>query len=121
MTPNPDESPLLPLTPRVLLILWVLDDGPQHGYRLLKMAEARGRGRVSIGPASLYESLAALAKRGLVEETEAPEEVEREDRRRRYFRLSDLGLETLRAEANRLSILALDLKESGLVDAGGRS
>lgn len=121
MKRQPDVSSLLPLTPRVLLILWALDEGPQHGYRLLKMAEELGRGRVSIGPASLYESIAALEKRDLIERAQTPEGVDRADKRRRYFQLSDRGRETLKAEANRVARLAVDLRKAGLVDAGGRS
>ena len=118
---QPDVSSLLPLTPRVLLILWALEDGPQHGYRLLKMAEELGRGRVSIGPASLYESIAALEKRDFIERTVEPQGVDREDKRRRYFQLTDRGRKVLKAEANRVARLAVDLREAGLVDSGGRS
>ena len=118
---QPDVSSLLPLTPRVFLILWALEERPQHGYRLLKMAEELGRGRVSIGPASLYESIAALEKRDLIERTVEPQGVDREDKRRRYFQLTDRGREVLKAEANRVARLAVDLREAGLVDSGGRS
>lgn len=118
---QPDVSSLLPLTPRVLLILWALEERPQHGYRLLKMAEELGRGRVSIGPASLYESIAALEKRDLIEPTVEPQGVDREDKRRRYFQLTDRGRKVLKAEANRVARLAVDLREAGLVDSGGRS
>jgi DNA-binding PadR family transcriptional regulator len=121
MRPQPDVSSLLPLTPRVFLILWALEERPQHGYRLLKMAEELGRGRVSIGPASLYESIAALEKRDLIERTVEPQGVDREDKRRRYFQLTDRGREVLKAEANRVARLAVDLREAGLVDSGGRS
>ncbi len=118
---QPDVSSLLPLTPRVFLILWALEERPQHGYRLLKIAEELGRGRVSIGPASLYESIAALEKRDLIERTVEPQGVDREDKRRRYFQLTDRGREVLKAEANRVARLAVDLREAGLVDSGGRS
>ncbi len=121
MTRQPDVSSLLPLTPRVLLILWALDEGPQHGYRLLRMAEELGRGHVSIGPASLYESITALEKRRLIEQSDAPMGVDRDDKRRRYFRLTDLGRDALKAEANRVASVAFDLRKAGLVDVAGRS
>jgi DNA-binding PadR family transcriptional regulator len=116
MSDDPDLSALVPLTPRVLLILWALAEGPQHGYRLLKMAEELGRGEVSIGPASLYESINTLRKRGLIEDSKAPLDADRDDTRRRYFRLSDRGRRLLRAEANRVAALAEDLSRAGLVD-----
>lgn len=118
MRGKPDVSTLLPVTPRVLLILWSLADGPQHGYRILTIAEELGRGRVSIGPASLYESINTLKQRGLIEHTKAPRDADRDDVRRRYFQLTRRGRELLRAEASRVSTLAEDLRAAGLVDVG---
>jgi DNA-binding PadR family transcriptional regulator len=110
---------LLPLTPRVLLILWGLAEGPQHGYRLLKTTEELGRGRVSIGPASLYEAIHSLKAKGLVDESAAPEG-ERTDSRRRYFALTDLGRRVLEAEAERVLELAEDLRRAEVLSAGRR-
>jgi len=106
----------LPLTPRVMLILWALDAGPKHGYRLLSEVEELGRGRVSIGPASLYESIQSLRRKGWIEPTGAPADAASPDRRRRYFQLTAAGGEILRAEASRLSELVDDLRARGLVD-----
>jgi DNA-binding PadR family transcriptional regulator len=117
MRDKPSVAALLPLTPRVLLILWSLAEGPQHGYRLLKVTEELGRGRVSIGPASLYESINTLKKRGLIEHANAPRDADRDDVRRRYFKLTRRGRQLLRAEANRVNTLAEDLRAAGLVDA----
>ena len=106
----------LPLTPRVMLILWALDTGPKHGYRLLSEVEALGRGRVSIGPASLYESIQSLRRKGWIEPADAPADAASQDRRRRYFKLTTMGTDILRAEAARLSELVDDLRSGGLVD-----
>jgi DNA-binding PadR family transcriptional regulator len=116
-----DISSLVPLTPRVLLILWALAEGPQHGYRVLKIAEELGRGLVSIGPASLYESINTLRNRGLIEHTKAPPDADRDDARRRYFRLTTRGRALLRAEANRLAALGEDLRRAGFVDSASSS
>ncbi len=105
----------LPLTPRVLLILWALESGPLHGYRLLQEIEERGRGRVSIGPASLYESIQTLRQRGWIEPAEAPDDA---DSRRRYFQLAAAGRSVLVAEARRLSDLVDDLRLAGVIDSG---
>jgi DNA-binding PadR family transcriptional regulator len=109
----------LPLSPRVLLLLWALDSGPKHGYRLLTEVEELGRGRVSIGPASLYESIQSLRRKGWIEPTGPPEDAASQDRRRRYFRLTSTGNDILRAEARRLSALVDDLRSGGLVDRAG--
>lgn len=110
-----DVDDLLPLTPRVFLLLWSLDqDGPMHGYALLERIEQRGGGQVTIGPASLYEAIQSLHDRGLVEPCEAPPGAQ-PDRRRRYFRLSDTGRRALKTEARRLADLVEQLRDSGLV------
>jgi len=106
----------LPLTPRVMLILWALDAGPKHGYRLLSEVEELGRGRVSIGPASLYESIQTLRRKGWIEPAAAPADATSNDRRRRYFQLTTTGTGVLRAEASRLSELVDDLRSDGLID-----
>lgn len=104
----------LPLTPRVFLILCALEEGPQHGYRLLSEVERLGRGKVSIGPASLYEAIQTLSRRGWIEPAPLPASA---DQRRRYFRLTDAGHAMLRAEANRLAYLVDDLRAAGLVSS----
>ena len=121
MARKPGVSPHVPLTPRVLLILWALADGPQHGYRLRRRAEELGRGHVSISPASLYESMNALRRRGLIEHAKAPADADRDDKRRRYFRLTKRGRDVLKAEASRLAWLTTDLRRDGLIEARQRS
>ena len=108
-------SDTLPLTPRVFLILWALQHGPRHGYGLLGAIEERGRGQVTIGPASLYEAIQSLRKRRWIAATEAPAGA---DRRRRYFRLTDEGRGVLEAEAQRLADLVDDLRAEGLLQHG---
>lgn len=104
----------LPLTPRVFLLLWALArGGPMHGYALLQEMESVGAGQVSIGPASLYEAIQTLRKRGLIEPANPPANA---DRRRRYFQLTSDGEGALRSEARRLSDLVENLREAGLVD-----
>ena len=114
MTPHRDIESVLPLTPRVLLILWGLHDGPQHPYRLLRIAEDLGRGRVAIGPASLYEAIHALRVKRLVEETDPPDAHADPDPRRRYFTLTRFGRDVLRAEAERIAEVAGDLRRAGI-------
>lgn len=110
-----DVDDLLPLTPRVFLLLWTLEqEGPMHGYALLERIEERGGGQVTIGPASLYEAIQTLNERGLVEPSEPPPGAE-PDRRRRYFRLTGVGREVLQTEAQRLADLVEQLRADGLV------
>ena len=71
---------MLPLTPRVFLILWALAEKPQHAYALLAEVERRGGGQVTIKPGSLYEAIYALEERGFVAAAKA--ETPPGDRRR---------------------------------------
>ena len=107
-----DIESLLPLTPRVFLILWALTDGERHGYRLLREVEELSRGRVTIKPGSLYEAIQTLESRGLIEATTNDEEA---GRQRRDYRLSAFGRQVLDAEAQRLADLVEDLRASKLI------
>jgi len=109
MSPRDEIEDLLPLTHRTFLILWAPARADLHGYALLGEVEELSRGRVTIMPASLYEAVATLAGRGLIEETE-----DDEDGRRRTYRLTDLGRQVVLAEARRLEDLVGDLRSSVL-------
>lgn len=100
---NPND--LIPLTPRVFHILLALVDGEQHGYRIMKEVEDRSGGRVRIGPGTLYEAIHRLVGTGLIEESGDRPDAEMDDQRRRYYRLTDLGSQVLRAESQRLAEL----------------
>jgi DNA-binding PadR family transcriptional regulator len=52
-----------------LIVLWQLVDGPMHVYRMQKMFEAQGKGRVVNvkSRASLYQAIERLERHGLVE------------------------------------------------------
>lgn len=103
---------LLPLTPRVFLILWALAEREQHGYALLREVEELSRGRVTIKPGSLYEAIDRLAQRGLIEET--GQEQGDGGPRRRPYRLTEFGRAVFDAEAQRLDRLVADLRDAKL-------
>jgi len=112
---NPDD--FLPLTPRVFLILWALSEEECHGYGLLRRVEELGRGRVSIKPGSLYEAIASLARRGLIEPTKEPGG----DSRRHTYRITSFGRNVVVAEATRLDELVEDLHTARLLKQPRRS
>lgn len=113
MPPSNDVTDLLPLTPRVFLILWALATGKaQHGYALLREVEALSRGQVNIKPGSLYEAIDTLARRGLIEEIEAVESGG--GPRRRPYRLTPFGRAVFEAEAARLDAMVADLRDAKL-------
>jgi DNA-binding PadR family transcriptional regulator len=93
-----------PLKPAWFHILLALSDGAQHGYAIRESVERRTSGEVRLWPATLYGAMRDLALRGDIEALEGPDDPD-PDQRRRYYRLTERGRETLRAEAERLQAL----------------
>ena len=102
---TPAFESLLPLKTAWFHILLTLADGPLHGYAVRSRVEDRTRGRVRLWPATLYGSLRDLEEERLIEETEAPAELEDDDPRRRYYELTPRGRDVLAAETDRLARL----------------
>jgi DNA-binding PadR family transcriptional regulator len=88
-----------PLREPTFLILTALARAPMHGYGLITEVAGLSGGRVSLRPGTLYGALDRLADDGLVE-------LDREEvvdgRARKYYRLTDAGDASLRAETERM-------------------
>lgn len=80
------------------LILAALAGGDLHGYGILKEVESLSGGRVRLAPGTLYGALDRLKQEALV--TVSGEE-RLEGRLRRYYHLTDLGVDALRQEIDR--------------------
>ena len=78
-----------------LLILALLDERPRHGYDLGRLIVERSRGAINFHVTSLYPTLYRLERRGLIQ----GRWVERANvRRRRFYRLTAQGQQTLDAQ-----------------------
>ena len=104
MSPS-DVPDYAPLDTRSLHLLISLARQPMHGYAIRQDVERRTNRGVRLWPATLYGLLAELSERGLIEETASPA-AEKNDPRRRYYRLTSEGRRVLGAEAARLERLA---------------
>lgn len=93
----------LPLKPDIFETLLALSGGELHGYAVLKQLEARG---IRVAASLLYRKLRRLMEEGLVEVSARRPERERDDARRRYYRLTRLGEAVVRAESSRIVSLA---------------
>lgn len=60
-----DNGLTIPLSNATTLILLCLQR-PSHGYEIMKYVEERTDGLVSIGPATMYRSLAEFIEQGLI-------------------------------------------------------
>ncbi len=81
------------------LVLAALADGPKHGYAVTRAVSEGSDGRVTLRAGTLYAALDRLQSEGLVQES--GEEVV-DGRLRRYYDLTDEGLEVLAQETRRL-------------------
>jgi PadR family transcriptional regulator, regulatory protein PadR len=80
-------------------ILAALLDGPRHGYGIIKQAARLSDGRVQLAAGTLYGALDRLAEEGFIL-ADGQEVVE--GRTRRYYRLTDDGVDALHREAARM-------------------
>jgi len=94
---------LLPLTPPVFHILLALSDGERHGYAIMRQVAADTDGRLQLGPGTLYGCLKRMLAAKLIEESDERPDPELDDERRRYYRITNFGERTVRAEAQRLA------------------
>jgi len=90
-------------------VLLALAQAPQHGYAIMKEVQRASGGQVRLEIGSLYRLLARLLQAGLIEESSA-------DERRRYYRLTRLGLRELKDEAARLANLVALVRERKLLE-----
>ena len=79
-------------------ILFSLLDGDKHGYAIMKAVHEDTRGRLKLGPATLYTNLKKMLAQVLIVETEKEEQTER----RRYYQLSDQGKTLVEDELQQL-------------------
>jgi DNA-binding PadR family transcriptional regulator len=106
---------LLPLTPAVFHIMLALAEGEAHGYGIMLEVDRITQGALRIGPGTLYRSIQRMLVDGLIVERKEAVDPEVDDERRRYYRLTEFGLEVARAEAQRLSALVNAASERGLL------
>ena len=74
---------------------------PAHGYQLMQQIARASRGRVQMGPGTLYGVLTRMEKEGLIVLSE-------NDGRRKTYLLTNAGMEALRAEYSRLRAMVRD-------------
>jgi transcriptional regulator len=81
-----------------LLILKALSLGPMHGYGVLLRIEATSRGLLSLEQGSIYPALNRLEHRGAIDSEWG---VSANNRRAKFYRLTDAGFEELAGERRR--------------------
>ena len=90
-----------PLTPAVLHILLALSTEQRHGYGIMKQVERESRGKVKMGPGTLYGSLGRMMSAGLIRESDKKVDLAMDDERRIYYAITGAGRKALQAELDR--------------------
>jgi DNA-binding PadR family transcriptional regulator len=93
---------LLPLTPAVFHILLALMGQELHGYGIMKEVETQTEGDMLLRAGTLYQAIKRMLELGLIEESIERPDPSLDDERRRYYKLTGLGLKIARAETQRL-------------------
>ncbi|NCC64432.1 MAG: PadR family transcriptional regulator [Spirochaetia bacterium] len=87
----------IPMTETGFYILLCLQQ-EMHGYSIVQKVESLTEGEVRLSPGTLYGSLSKMEKDGLIRF------VKEEEKRKRYI-ITELGLQVLSNEANRIQRL----------------
>ena len=97
----------LPLKPQWFHILLALSEESQHGSGIVRAVLEQTSGKLRLWPATLYGSLDELAGRAWIEElTEPGERPAGASEKKRFYQITPLGAQILKAEADRLQSLA---------------
>ena len=89
------------LTESMFYVLMALNRAPMCGIDFAAWITERTKGRVSLGPATLYTVLGKFEKEGYIAETEV-------EGRKRTYRSTGKGLDAYRAELERLRACIAD-------------
>lgn len=93
-----------PLTEPMFYVLMSFLRQDMCGTEITEFVERRTRGRVKLGPGTLYTLLAKFQDEGFIQETEV-------DGRKRTYRLTDKGRQAYHEELDRLRACVLDGEE----------
>lgn len=110
-----DLQRYLPLSPQQFHILLALTDQDRHGYGLILDIADRTGGEMRLGTGTLYTAIARLAALGFVADSGKAHE------RRRYYRITPLGRQVLRAETTRLETLVGLARAKRVPSSGSRT
>ena len=113
--PISDDAPVIPLTPAVFFILLALSDGEKHGYAIMQLVGEQSGQKVRMGPGTLYTTIQRLLELGLIEEVRGPGLASERDNRRRFYRLTGDGRDTLQAELRRMDALVRMARRKKLI------
>lgn len=93
----------VPMTETAFFILLCLQK-PNHGYGIVQMVEKMTGGAIKLTPGTMYGSLSKMEKDKVIY-------LVREENKRKIYQITDLGLEVLDIEINRVERLYKIMRE----------
>ena len=96
-------------------ILLALAGPDLHGYAIMQEVAQHTDGQLKLGPGTLYGAIKRLLAEKLILETDERPDPKLDDERRRYYRLTDLGQQVLRAELKRISTMVSVAQQKRLI------
>jgi DNA-binding PadR family transcriptional regulator len=109
-----EADAFLPLPPATFHILMSLAEEERHGYAIIQDIETRTENELRLSAGTLYRSIQRMLEQGLVVESNRRPAAALDDERRRYYRITSLGMATARAEMRRLTELVRLGRQRGL-------
>src|SRR5499426_302233 len=113
--PSNEVDSLLPLPTAVFHILVALADRDRRGYSIMQDVAARTDGKVRLSAGTLYSAVARMLEQGLIEELRENPDPDKDDERRRHYRVTRLGRDVALAEAHRLQDMLSQARATGLI------
>jgi DNA-binding PadR family transcriptional regulator len=102
------------LAPDSFHILIALSGSDRHGYSIMQEIAERTSGKIQLSPSSLYSAIKRLLEAEFIEELDERPDTERDDIRRRYYRLTRAGRRAALEEARHLQQLLTHARTAGL-------
>ena len=102
-THQPGSIP--PISRTAFHVLVAIGPEERHGYGIMQEVARITEGATRLGPGGVYTTLRRLLDDGLIEESDERPDVELDDQRRRYYRLTALGRTVVAAEIARMDRL----------------
>jgi DNA-binding PadR family transcriptional regulator len=103
---------MLPVATYHILLALAAED--LHGYAIIQEVAMRTDGELTLSAGTLYRSIQRMLEQGLIVETRERPAPEEDDERRRYYRITPLGIATAKEEARRLAQLVRMARAKGL-------
>lgn len=91
-----------PLSRTAMHVLLAIGPEERHGYAITLEIERMTEGATRLGPGGVYTTIGRLLDDGLIEESDERPDLELDDQRRRYYRLTGIGRAVAAAEVRRL-------------------